>query len=497
VRMVQYLVRNSTLRLVSFGVGIVFALFVTPVIINAIGQAAYGVWALISATVANYLLLDFGLSQAVSKFVAAAIAREDQKEINRICSTGIALNIVSCLLSLVITIALLYLGRDHIPQGTDFAQVQTYFAIYAGTFSLLFLFRTWNGVLAAEMRWTLLALISMVKNVVVSLSVLIWISGENGLLFLSVVNGAGFLFEGIVYWIFARRGFSASIRFRHVDWRLGGELFRFGLTSLVAQLGQAMRFRSQPYIIVKTIGAEGVAVFSIATQLITYFTNLIRSAFGIFIPHFSRLQAKHDHDGIRQSMLGALWLSYRVSAYVGLCLVFYGGEFVDLWLGPEFRDVQLVLVPMALGSIFSTSIIPAQEFLMGISQHRITAICNIGEGICVVLASMFSMMYWGIIGVGWSFFFCAFIFRAYLLPYYAFRQAGLPFLNYLQLIGCVALTHVLPQWIFWILVRDYMGTGYLSLFAMSVMQGLVVIVVQYGLFRLDRRLVGFGDAART
>lgn len=497
MRMMRYLIRNSTLRLVSFGVGIVFALFVTPVIINAIGQAAYGVWALISATVANYLLLDFGLSQAVSKFVAAAIAREDQKEINRICSTGIALNVISCLLSCIITIILLYLGKDHIPQSADFAQAQTYFAIYAGTFSLLFLFRTWNGVLAGEMRWTLLAFISMVKNVIVSLSVLIWISGDNGLMFLSVVNGAGFLLEGVAYWLFARRGFSVSIRFKYVDWRLGGELFRFGLTSLVAQVGQAMRFRSQPYIIVKAIGAEGVAVFSIATQLISYFTNLIRSAFGIFIPHFSRLQAQHDHDGIRQSMLSALWLSYRVSAYVGLCLVFYGGEFVELWLGPEFRDVQLVLVPMAIGTIFSTSIIPAQEFLMGISQHRITAICNIGEGICVVFASMISMMYFGIVGVGWSFFFCSFIFRACLLPYYAFRQADAPLSSYIQLLGCVALTHVLPQWIFWISVKDYMGPGYLSLFAMSVMQGLVIILVQYGLFRLDRRLVGFADAVRT
>jgi O-antigen/teichoic acid export membrane protein len=495
--MMQYLIRNSTLRLVSFGIGIVFALFVTPVIIGAVGQAAYGVWALISATVANYLLLDFGLSQAVSKFVAAAMARKDQEAIDRICSTGIALNIISCLLSFIITIALLYFGKDHIPQGTDFAQVQTYFAVYAGTFSLLFLFRTWNGVLAAEMRWTLLAFISMVKNVIVSLSVLIWISGENGLMFLSVVNGAGFLLEGVAYWIFARRGFSVNIRPWHVDWKLAGELLKFGFTSLVAQLGQAMRFRSQPYIIVKTIGAEGVAVFSIATQLITYFTNLIRSAFGIFIPHFSRLQAQGDSDGIRQSMLSALWLSYRVSAYVGLCLVFYGGDFVDLWLGPEFRDVQLVLVPMAIGSIFSTAIIPAQEFLMGISQHRITAICNIGEGVCVVLSSMISMMYWGIIGVGWSFFICAFIFRGYLLPYYAFRQANLSIFNYMQLVLCVALTHVLPQWIFWIVVRDYMGTGYLSLFAMSVMQGVVIIVVQYGLFRLDRRLIGFVDAVRT
>lgn len=494
---VRYLVRNSTLRLVSFGVGIVFALFVTPIIISAIGQAAYGVWALISATVANYLLLDFGLSQAVSKFVASALAREDQEDVDRICSTGIALNIISCLLSFIITMGLLHLGREHVPQGTDFAQVRTYFAIYAGTFSLLFLFRTWNGVLAAQMRWTLLAFISMVKNVVVSLLVLIWISGENGLMFLSVANGAGFLLEGIAYRIFARRGFKVSIRFRHVDWRLGGELFRFGLTSLVAQLGQAMRFRSQPYIIVKTIGAEGVAVFSVATQLIAYFTNLIRSAFGIFIPHFSRLQAQHDHDGIRQSMLSALWLSYRVSAYVGLCLVFYGGEFVELWLGPEFRDVRLVLVPMAIGSIFSTAIIPAQEFLMGISQHRITAICNIGEGICVVVTSMISMIYWGIVGVGWSFFVCAFIFRACLLPYYAFRQADSPFMNYVQLFVCVALTHVLPQWIFWIAVRDYMGTGYLALLSMSVMQGLVIIVVQYGLFRLDRRLVGFVDAVRT
>lgn len=487
----RYLVKNTAFRLISFAIGICFTLIVTPIIVRALGQVNFGVWALIGSTIANYLLLDFGIVQAISKFLAAAKVRGDQLEINRICSSGIALNFISCMLSLVVTFVLIIIGQDSLSSEVDPAEAVQSFALFGTLFSVLFIFRTWNGVLASEMHWTLLAIIGMVKNIFASLVIIIWIPEHNGLIFLAVVNGVGFIIEGFAHYFFGKRIFKVQIKYKYVDYEMCVQLLRFGLSTLLVQLGQSMRFRSQPYILVNSIGAQGVAVFSIVTQFIAHFNSLILSAFGVFIPWFSRLQAKGDNEGIRQSMLSALWLSYRVATFIGLCLIFYGPTFVALWLGPKFNDVHLALMPMVLGAIFSTSMLPAEEYLIGSSQHKITAICNISEGIAVVVLSLLFVNRWGMAGVGWVYFASSFIFRLCILPYFVFRRASISCYKFLYLLLSVVIMHVVPQFLLWTFLREYLVIGYWCLLVLVFAHVVLAIVSQFIVFKVEDRFLRF------
>ena len=76
------------------------------------------------------------------------------------------------------------------------------------------------------------------------------------------------------------------------------------------------------------------------------------------------------------------------------------------------------------------------------------------------------------------------------MPYFALKQASIPIIKYLNLIGIAMLTHVLPQYFFWIFISDFFTINYFSLFIMIILQGSVAFIFQYLIFRFDRRFVG-------
>ena len=80
----RYFARNSLIRLAVFGVGIVAAFLVTPHILRCLGTDTYGAWALISALLGYYLLLDCGMLQAVSQKSSAASAKNDPETVRRV-----------------------------------------------------------------------------------------------------------------------------------------------------------------------------------------------------------------------------------------------------------------------------------------------------------------------------------------------------------------------------------------------------------------------------
>ena len=80
--------RDSVIRVLSFAAAVLLALFVTPRILDAVGKEAYGGWVLVSTTILYYQLLEGGVMQAVSRYAAAAYAKNDLHEVDRVCTAG-------------------------------------------------------------------------------------------------------------------------------------------------------------------------------------------------------------------------------------------------------------------------------------------------------------------------------------------------------------------------------------------------------------------------
>ena len=67
---------------------IVAAFVVTPIVVRGLGDQRYGVWSLVESVLAYLMLMDFGLTASVVRYVARFEAVADLDRRNRVFSTS-------------------------------------------------------------------------------------------------------------------------------------------------------------------------------------------------------------------------------------------------------------------------------------------------------------------------------------------------------------------------------------------------------------------------
>src|SRR5262245_64437984 len=85
------LVRGSALQVTSLLAGIAVSFYLMPFLIHALGDRWYGIWALIGSITSYYALLDFGLTSAVTRFLARALARAERTDASAVIVTGLVI----------------------------------------------------------------------------------------------------------------------------------------------------------------------------------------------------------------------------------------------------------------------------------------------------------------------------------------------------------------------------------------------------------------------
>ena len=93
--------RNAIGFYAVYAAAMVSGLIVTPILLDAIGTEAFGIWAFIGGITIYLAVLDIGLGPSVVRFTAEAHGRGDPEEINRVTSVALVLYAAIGVLTLV------------------------------------------------------------------------------------------------------------------------------------------------------------------------------------------------------------------------------------------------------------------------------------------------------------------------------------------------------------------------------------------------------------
>lgn len=462
-----YFARNSLIRLFSFGVAIIVTFLITPHMLRCLGSAGYGVWALVSSLAGYYLLLDFGLFQAVSKYAAAAYAAADEEECARIRATAFALNGVSCLLALLVTGALVLLFNRFFDEASAVSFSSAVPGLLFASMALALLFRASQAILTAQLRWNLLAVLAMLHAVGNGVLVL-WLLDPSlpvaqNLLRLAVITACGNVLEYGSHFCLTVWGGKGFPRLSVCSMATAKTLLRYSLPALVASLGDLLKRRTQIFIVATFLALSAVTLFSLVQQLLNYMSTIMLNAFGIMSPYFSRLQAAGEMENCRKSLLEAMRVSYAVSSYLGLCSVFYGGLFLIRWLGPQYGEAQSLLLPLGAAAIVNFGGGVVNGFLYGFGEHRILAALSLGEGIACILAGVPATWLYGLPGLVWTMAAIALIVQLGVLPAKVCRATGIRPLTYYGTVLGSIFVQTGTQGAYYLCVMSRLGPDYLIL----------------------------------
>jgi O-antigen/teichoic acid export membrane protein len=372
---VRRISRNGVAAMINSAAGLVSGIVLIPVMLRELGSSTYGLFALSMAIAAYAGLLDFGINATLTKEVAAHRSlgdRDGSGQISRIASTAffgyllIGLGGATLLLLLALPGSNVF-GLSH-GDATLFRQIAAVLALQVG---LSLPLSVWNSVLSGLQDYHVIYAVSTVQTIVRLVVVLVLLNAGMGVVGLVVVG----FFTACAAWIgnyaFARRRLPGlRIRPSHFDRREVRRLVTFSGSMVLWSLAGFSLHNGDRLVLGFNERLSGIAEYDIGARLSLYSRGIVQGWLDTLLPHASELNARSDHDAMRETFLRGTSSLLAVYGLVTTCLIMDGGRFLRRWIGPHSGAAYAVLALLVAANLFQSQNLVGHVMLVGLGRIK-------------------------------------------------------------------------------------------------------------------------------
>lgn len=496
--LVSRLIHGSFFRVASLFLQIAISFVMIPFIVHSLGNRVYGFWSLAGAFLGYYGMLNLGLPSAVLRFISRASGTNDVDEMNRVASTAFFLYTFLGFLVILTAFAASSVSSVFLmesKEATAFTQVLIIVGIGAG---IDFPLKVFSGILNARLRYDMNSMAIIARLLVANVCIYIALSNGYGIRAMAIIVALTTLCMNLFKAYLAQKalpGLKISLSKYSKD--TAKTMFSFGGLIFVANTANILKLRTPPILIAAFLTATHVTFYHIGVRLLQNFMSLISAATGIAVPVFSYQQAKGDHDSIKTTFLNLTRISTIFAVFVGASILFFGEQFINVWMGPQYHDSFVVLAIMAVPTIFVAMQGPASGVLVGTSRQRFFAIAHTGEMIIGLLLSVVLVKFYGIFGVAVGLAIAELIFGGLLRPVYACKYIDLPISVYIKMLASTIGKLLVPLLIWFALAKPHISADYASIFTIAGLQVLIFMpFIYFSILKKEDRLA-LSKALRT
>ena len=387
----------------------VSGLIYTPWMISKIGQSNYGLYTLASSLI-SLLVLDFGISAAITRFLSKYNAAKDQNSINNFL--GLVYKLYLGIDSLIfLVLAVIFFLIENIYTQLTPAELDIFKDLYlvvALHSVATFPFVTTTSIFNAYERFAELKICELLRKVFIIVAMIIALLMGCGVRALVVVNALSSVVSVIYKVVVIKLKTPIKINFKFYDKGLLKEIFGFSIWTTISSLAQRLLLTVTPSIIamVSAAGSVSVAIFGLGVTIESYVYTFANAINGMFMPRISKI----IHDGKKDTQLLPLMIKIgRIQCMiVGLLVVGFicvGESFiVHIWNKPEFSESYICAVLLIVPTLFSMPMQIANTTLIVENKVKLNAYVMIATGLLNICCSFFLSKQFGAIGASISIF---------------------------------------------------------------------------------------------
>ena len=385
-------------------IAVIVAYVLMPYTLQALGEAQYGTWLLITSVTSHLGLLILGLPMATIRFLAERTVG-DHEDLNDAVGSCVWIYVILSALALPIGLALFLVFRtlynEPIPAEIG-PQVPIAFALVVVQTAVGFLGLLPFGIMAAHDDFG-------TRNRVLILSTLLRFGLTLALLrsFPSIVALAGVLVacmatEIILGLAMLRRRYPhVRLKPGRFGWGTTRRLLTFSAYVLIATVGSQLIFQTDALVIGKVLDVRMVPYFASASSFSIYLMGFVIAAETVIVPVTSRLVAQGKFAELRDQFLMWSKLSVSLTLLVVIYLVVSGPRFLGWWMADHFEgpsgDVLRIL--MLSNVIFLPVRAVSLPILMGLGKPRVPAFGFLITGVVNVALSVLLGKSFGLKGI--------------------------------------------------------------------------------------------------
>lgn len=356
LRNINQIKAGSLVSYLSIGIGIVTGLLYTPWMVRQIGQSNYGLYTLATSLI-SFLMMDFGLGSAVTRFVSKYRAEGKPEGVNSVFNAILRLYIlIDAVIAVVLTVILFFLGDIYNSLTTEeLEQFKTLYLIVAAFNIVAFPFTPIGGVLTAYEKFVPLKFCEIFHKLFSVLLVIVALNISTSVLWVVTANTVSGLVTIIIKLVVMMKNVPVRLNFRFkVEKGLYSGLFNFTIWTTIITIMQRFGNNIAPSVLGITAGSVEIAIFSPAVTLEGYFYMVGAAVGGMFLPRVSQYIAQKQEDKILRLMIkiGRFQILMLGMIFVGFICI--GKDFMTLWMGPEYTNSYyctiLVIFPLVISS---------------------------------------------------------------------------------------------------------------------------------------------------
>ena len=391
------------LSYVNLILGCVVPIFYTPIMLNILGQAEYGLYSL-SQSVTSYLsLMNLGLGTAIVRYLAKYRAEGDLTGTRRLLGLFITLYSCASVLVCVFGCGMTVFADEFFAKGltaNEIVRLRILVLIMTVNVATALPISTFSSVITAYEEFVFAKCFAIFGTVAVPIVNLVLLYLGNGSIGMAVFALVFQVATGLVYAYYCAKKLKITPSFKNMPFNLLKELGSFCFFVFLSMIVDMLYWATDKVLIGAVLGSVAVAIYNVGGVFTSIMQNMAHAVSNVFTPRIMMMASKKE-----QSMEEVSELLIRIGRLQGYIVLYilsgyfiFGQRFVQVWAGEGYEEAfyiaLLTMIPLAIPLIQSVafSTITAQN------KHRFRAVVYAIIAVANVIATYLVLPYWGIIG---------------------------------------------------------------------------------------------------
>lgn len=374
----------------------------TPVMLQMLGQAEYGLYSLSLSAVSYLSLLSFGFGSTIIRYIAKYRAEGNKEAEEKVYGFFIMLY---CGLAVLVLLCGAIIANNVEPifhrglTDVELSKMRVLVMIMAFSSALSFPVSVFSSMITAHEKYIYRKLVDMLATVgapIANLVVLYMGYQSVGMAFAATVMqfimlplNAGYCFKVL----------RLKPRFTILPYSLIKELIGFSVFIFIGSIVDMLFWATDKVILGMLASSVAVAVYNVGGTFNNMIMNLSTSISGVLTPKITGMVVQNaSKDELTELFVRVGRLQFISIALIGSGFSVFGQSFINLWAGSEYVDAYwvaiLTMFPLCVPLIQNTglSIVVAQN------KHQFRSIVYLIIAIANVISTYLVVPTMGVIG---------------------------------------------------------------------------------------------------
>lgn len=371
----------------SIAINIISGLVYTPWMIHSIGRENFGLYTL-ALSVITLFVFDFGLSAAVTRFIARYLAQNRQDKANNCLGLVYRLYIIIDIILFFILISVYFFIPEIYKELTP-NEIENFKIIYsiAAVYAIIsFPFIPINGILTAYECFIQLKICDIIHKLIIVITMTCCLLLNYGLYALVLVNAlSGVLTIMFKLWCIHKYT-PQKINWNYFNKQELKELANYSGWVTIIAIAQRCIFNLAPSILGALSGSTAIAILGIATTIEGYTYTFASALNGMFLPKVSRIV--NNHGDVLPLMIRIGRIQFFIIGIIICGVICLGQDFINLWVGKNFSESYICAILIILPSLFHLPQMIGSEAIYAHNKVKKLAIVFIIMATCNLIGAI-------------------------------------------------------------------------------------------------------------